>query len=85
MKTYIIIFIVVLAITCWVNDAGGPPYKYQVSFSSVEGRRLGIKREAGLIPELAITDEIRSPGMMTKIDEGSEGDGLIDFPYNARN
>ena len=44
-----------------------------------------MKREAGLIPELAITDEIRSPGMMTKIDEGSEGDGLIDFPYNARN
>jgi len=88
MKTYIVILIVVLAITCWLNDSGAPPYQYPTSFNGVKATRLGAKREAGLLPELAITNKSRSAGMITKIDGKSDSeaeDQLIDFPFNARN
>lgn len=83
MKAYIIIFIVVLAISCWANG-GSQPYPYPVGFTGVGESGFSVKREAGLIPEIDFVDKPRQAAIMTKIDEKSD-DQIIDFPMAARN
>lgn len=84
MKAYLIILIVVLAITCWLNDSGSPPYPYPVGFNGIKESGMSVKHEAGLMPDLIFVDKPRGAGIMTKIDEQSD-EQLIDFPLAARN
>lgn len=86
MKAFIVIFLVVLAFTCWLNG-GGEPYPYPVSFSGVKESGYGVKREAGLMPEMIFVDKPRNAVIMTKISEKQtdQEEQIVDFPLDARN
>ncbi len=84
MKAYLIILIVVLIFTCWVNGGSYEPYPYPVAFSGVKESGYSVKREAGLFPEINFVDQPRQAAIMTKIDEKSD-DQIVDFPIDARN
>jgi hypothetical protein len=83
MKAYIIVFLIAFAISCWVNDTGGPPYPYAINLAEPTEFTFNVKHEAGLIPELSFTDQARPVGIMTKVDEKSDTQ-MIDFPHWAR-
>jgi hypothetical protein len=86
MKAYVIIFLVVLALTCWLNG-GGEPYPYKVGISGVTETGYNTKREAGLMAELNFVDKPRNVAIMTRINEkpGDNEEQIVDFPLDARN
>lgn len=86
MKAYVISFLIVLALTCWLNG-GAEPYSYPVGVAGVKASPFSVKRQAGLITEMNFVDRPRHSAYMTRIDENradQEAD-IVDFPLDARN
>lgn len=87
MRPYIIIFIIVLCGSCFLN---GPsePYKWPVGIggTDLKGKSELTKRE-GLIPEMQFVDKGRNVGIMTQIDDTpmTENTTYGEYPYAANN
>jgi len=73
MKTYLIIFIIVLCSTCWLYDSGGPPGEETINITDThEGSHGSYKEEQdSMFGDFFITDHPRDSKYVTKIDEYS--------------
>jgi hypothetical protein len=82
MKTYLIIFILVLCSTCWLYDSKGPPTGVPIGINKIPEGACGVDKQELMYSDFSITDQKRDSGYITKIDEKSSGDGL-DFPWGT--
>lgn len=85
MKAFIVIFLVVLAFTCWLNG-GAEPYPYAVNFTGVKESGYCVKRDDNMMPEIIFVDKPRNAVTMTKISVKSsdQEECLVDFPQFGR-
>lgn len=83
MKTYLILFIMILCFTCWLGDSGQPPAPVPIGINKVPGGTSGVDKQESVYTDFTITDQSRDSGYVTKIDENSSGEG-VDFPWTAK-
>jgi|GEM_PF-6802247 hypothetical protein len=88
MRAFIIIFIIVLCISCFLNDSGAQPYKWPVGIggTDLKGKTELSKREP-MMPELKYVDSPRDVGIMTQIDDTPMTPDSVmgEYPYAANN
>ncbi len=82
MKTYVIIFILVLCSTCWLADSGGPPTGVPIGISDLHEGAFGADKQDLIYGDFFITGEARGSGFITKVDEKSVDTG-VDFPWGT--
>ncbi len=82
MKTYLIILILALCFTCWLNDTGMPPMEQPIGIKDVPAGASAVKKVESMIPDFKFTDKPRNSGYTTKIEEVNSGDEA-DFPWGT--
>lgn len=82
MKTYLIIFIIVLCFTCWLGDAGMPPATQPIGINKIPAGNCGVNKKESMIPDFTYTDTQRDSGYVVKIDENSTNQD-VDFPWGT--
>lgn len=87
MKPYIIIFVIVLIVSCFLNG-GGSPYNWKVGIKGVDTQgKMELTKQAGLYPEMRFVDGHRNVGLITEIkDVPMTPESLPgEYPYGANN
>lgn len=88
MRPLIITFIIVLCVSCLLNDSGADPFEWKVGVggTNLKGKTELTKRE-GQIPEIKFVDKGRDVGIMTQIDDTpmKPDSPYGEYPYAANN
>ncbi len=88
MRPFIITFIIVLCLSCCLNDSGAEPYKWPVGVggTNLRGKSELTKREL-TYPEIQYVDSPRDVGIMTQIDDIplTPESVMGEYPYAANN
>jgi len=84
VKTYIIAFLCVLAISCWLNDSGGGEKSEMESGVANSVARLPepTSKEEFQIQEVQVTDKSRSTNYADKVID-DKGFSENQFPYRG--
>ncbi len=83
MKSYLIIFILVLCFTCWLGDAGNPPSTVPVRIGEMTSAPYGPIHQEEMIPDFTYVDQPRNSPFITKIENSSIGHEA-EFPIGLR-
>jgi len=85
MKAYLIIFLVVMACTCWLTDQGGPPSPFPIGVKGATEAKFGMSRNADqMIQNFGYTSDSRDIGIITNINSKGNSAGA-DLPWGAAN
>jgi hypothetical protein len=80
MKGFVIVAVIALAITCWVNDSGSPPYQWPVISLEPQETTITAKQPDGLIPEMNVVDKPRHPCYVIQVEDDTTN-RFGDFPW----
>jgi hypothetical protein len=84
MKSYIIALLIVLALSCWLNDSGSyQPSEMKAGIKEITmGSGEPVSRDDFYLPESKVTDGARTPTFSNQVVD-TKGFGSSDFPLAA--